>query len=66
LKDFLLTNEHKENKKKERVEGKRCHVKTIMRRKTEKTLDGKTGLVPGLVPGFQGWKCPGTLAQTWH
>ena len=29
-------------------------------------LDGKTGLVPGLVPGFQGWKCPGTLAQTWH
>ena len=30
------------------------------------TLDGKTGLVPVLVPGFQGWKCPGTLAQTWH
>ncbi len=29
-------------------------------------LDGKTGLVPDLVPGFQGWKCPGTLAQTWH
>jgi hypothetical protein len=22
--------------------------------------------VPDLVPGFQGWKCPGTLAQTWH
>ena len=19
-----------------------------------------------LVPGFQGWKCPGTLAQTWY
>jgi hypothetical protein len=32
----------------------------------ELALDGKTGLVPGLVPGFQGWKCPGTLAQTWH
>jgi hypothetical protein len=31
-----------------------------------KTLDGKTGLVPGLVPGFQGWKCPATLAQTWY
>ncbi len=29
-------------------------------------LDGKTGLVPGLVPGFQDWKCPGTLTQTWH
>ena len=31
---------------------------------THVNLDGKTGLVPGLVPGFQGWKCPGTLAQT--
>ncbi len=30
------------------------------------SLDGKTGLVPGLVTGFQGWKCPGTLEQTWH
>jgi hypothetical protein len=29
-------------------------------------LDGKTGLVPGLVSGFQGWKCPGTLTQTWY
>ena len=26
-------------------------------------LDGKSGLVPGLVPGFQGWKCPGTLGM---
>jgi hypothetical protein len=34
--------------------------------KARANLDGKTGLVPGLVPGFQGWKCPGTLAQTWH
>jgi hypothetical protein len=33
---------------------------------TDKNLDGKTGLVPGLVPGFQDWKCPGTLAQPWH
>ena len=30
------------------------------------TLDGKTGLVPGQVSGFQGWKNPGTVAQTWH
>ena len=29
-------------------------------------LDGKTGLVPDVVPGFQDWKCPGTLVQTWH
>ena len=27
-------------------------------------LDGKTGLVPDLVSGFQDWKYPGTLAQT--
>jgi hypothetical protein len=26
---------------------------------------GKTGLVTGLVPGTQDWKCPGSLAQTW-
>ena len=30
------------------------------------SLKGKTGLVSGLVPGFQVWKCPGTLEQTWH
>jgi hypothetical protein len=29
-------------------------------------IDGKTGLVPGLVAGLQGWKCPGTLPQTWY
>ena len=29
-------------------------------------LDGKTGLVSGLVSGFQGWKWPGTQTQTWH
>ena len=31
---------------------------------THVNLDGKTGLVSGLVSGFQGWKCPGTLTQT--
>jgi hypothetical protein len=30
---------------------------------TVEGLDGKTGLVSGLVPGFQGWKYPGALAQ---
>ncbi len=29
-------------------------------------LDGKTGLASGQVPGFQDWKYPGTLTQTWH
>jgi hypothetical protein len=27
------------------------------------SLDGIPGVVPGLVAGFQGWKCPGALAQ---
>ena len=27
------------------------------------SLDGKTGLVSDLVPGFQVWKCPATLVQ---
>jgi hypothetical protein len=27
------------------------------------SLDGIPGVVPGLVPGFQGWKYPGALAQ---
>ena len=30
------------------------------------TLDANSDLVPGLVPGFQVWKYPGTLSQTWH
>ena len=30
-----------------------------------RTLDGIPGVVPGLVPGFQGCKSPGSLGKTW-
>jgi hypothetical protein len=30
-----------------------------------KSLDGIPGVVPGLVPGIQGWKSPGFLGKTW-
>jgi hypothetical protein len=43
-------------KKKAKAEGKTCHAKTML------NLDGKTGLVPGLVPGCQGWNC----LEPWH
>ena len=29
-----------------------------------RTLDGKTGLLTGLLTGIQGWKCPVALSQT--
>ncbi len=32
----------------------------------DNTLDGKTGLIQDLVPGFQDWKYSGTMTQTWH
>ena len=32
---------------------------------TRVALDGKPGLVPGLVPGIQGCKTPGSLGQPW-
>ena len=45
-----------------------CHVPTAPATPLLKTvfftLDGKTGLVSGLVTGFQVWKYPGTLTQT--
>jgi hypothetical protein len=31
---------------------------------TNQTLDGKTGLLTGLLTGIQGWKCPVALSQT--
>jgi hypothetical protein len=30
-----------------------------------KNLDGIPGVVPGLVPGIQRWKDPGSLGKTW-
>jgi hypothetical protein len=39
---------------------------TLMVVDGDNTLDGKTGLIQDLVPGFQDWKYSGTMTQTWH
>jgi len=41
------------------VSGKRRDVS-----RPPRTLDGKTGLLTGLLTGIQGWKCPVALSQT--
>ena len=38
---------------------------SISSRPTRLGLDGKQGLVPGLVPGIQEWENPGSLGQPW-
>jgi hypothetical protein len=41
----------------------------LSRQFCDSLIDGTPDLVPGLVPGLvsgnQGWKCPGSLGQTW-